>query len=241
MNALRNGWLRGSRAVAILMLLSMVVLSLALAARAGAEQAGQQLYQIYPCTKCHAAMNLPGNRKVVPFHGINLTKGAHRGLVCSNCHRPPTMINLVGGAKVYIPGPHSRDKLMETNKVCAVCHPREYRDYINLVHGNKTFVCQGGKVVKVKGYKGVIYNFHICPSYKDLKTVPARACVECHDPHNPVLKALNILPEPSFRPPPPNESSVTYGNIAAVVGGLILVLGALVLPYERSRKNSSGA
>ncbi|AEM38969.1 hypothetical protein Pyrfu_1102 [Pyrolobus fumarii 1A] len=184
----------------------------------------------YPCKACHQAMNLTGNKKVVEFHKIDLTVGAHRGLYCSNCHVPPLMQELVGGGEVYIPGMHPRDKLMETNKVCAVCHPREYKDYEMLVHGNKTFECPDGKVVKIVGYKGVIYDFHVCSEYKNLEKKPARACVECHDPHDPTYYAINILPEPSDRPAPPAQDEVVYGTVAALVGGLLLIVGAFVLP-----------
>jgi len=192
--------------------------------------------QFYPCTTCHQAMQLTGDKKTVPFHGIDLTKGAHRGLFCSNCHIAPTMIDLVNGAQVYIPGLHGTQELKETNKVCAVCHPREVADYNYLVHGNKTYVCPNGNVTKVIGYKGVGYDFHICAEYKNLETIPAKACVECHNPHEPTMPPASILPPPSDRPAPPDETSVAYGTIAAVIGGLILAIGALVLPLGYSRE-----
>ncbi len=192
--------------------------------------------QFYPCVTCHQALNLTGNRKIVPFHGIDLTKGAHRGLVCSSCHVPPTMQKLVNNAEVYIPGLHTTEDLKKTNSVCAVCHPRQYLDYNYLVHGNKTFICPDGNVTKVIGYKGVGYDFHICPEYKNLTTVPAKACVECHNPHDPTMPPPSILPEPSIRPPPPNEAGIAFGGLAAIIGGLLLVAGALFLPLSRDER-----
>jgi len=219
-----------ARAALAALLLAAVMLT-GIAVMASAQ--GQK-YPFYPCKTCHAAMKLTGHRKVVPFHGIDLTKGPHRGLYCNNCHIPPTMQKLINNAEVYIPGIHPREKLMETNRVCAVCHPREYMDYMLLVHGNKTYTCPGGKDIKVKGYKGVIYDFHICPNgWKNLKAVPARACVECHDPHDPTYYALGPLPEPSLRPPPPNEDVITYGMIASGIGGLILIISAFLVPESR--------
>ena len=189
----------------------------------------------YPCSSCHNALNLTGVRKTVPFHGVDLTAGAHRGLYCSNCHVAPVMQELINGAEVYIPGLHSTEQLKETNKVCAVCHPQEFEDYQHLVHGNKTYTCQGGSVERIVGYKGVVYSFHICSDYRNLKTMPARACVECHDPHTPTMPPASILATPSDRPPAPDESSIAYGAVAAVIGGLILAVGALVLPLGYTR------
>ncbi|WP_110138763.1 hypothetical protein [Hyperthermus butylicus] len=211
--------------------LAAVVTPLLYAATASAQDATQ----LYPCTTCHNVLNLTGDRKAVPFHGIDLTVGAHRGLYCSNCHVAPVMQELVNGAEVYIPGLHTMEELMETNKVCAVCHPREFADYQYLVHGNKTYVCPGGNVTKVIGYKGVTYDFHICSDYRNLETVPARACVECHNPHTPTMPPVSILPVPSERPAPPDESSIAYGTAAAVIGGLILAIGALILPLGHTR------
>ncbi len=202
------------------------VMMLALAATAAAEQRnGTATYEtIYPCTKCHVALKLSGNVKESAFHNITLKGDAHSGLFCSNCHVPPYMIELRGGVLVYIPGYHDRSLVMETNKLCSTCHPREYRDYINLVHGNKTFVCSNGSTIVVKGYKGVAYLFHLCPNgYRNLTTVPARACVECHDPHTPSYRPLPPLPQPSERPPPPPEDSVTIANVAVLAASMILV------------------
>ncbi len=193
----------------------------------------QKQVQFYPCTQCHSPMlKVDADVHTSLVHQIDLTKGAHRGLYCSNCHIPPYMINLVGGAKVP-PSWDNRTALMETNRVCATCHPREYRDYMMLIHGNKTYTCPGGKVEIVKGYKDVRYPFHICPEYKNLKAEPARACIECHDPHDPVYKPLAPLPKPSMRPPPPNQENILYGFIASVVAGLVLIGFAFVYPGRR--------
>ncbi len=188
-------------------------------------------YTFYPCTKCHATMKVTGIAKTVPIHNIDLTKGAHRGLYCANCHSVPDVWNLKtpdGKVEIAIPGMMNHEDLMKLNKVCATCHPRTYEDYVNLVHGNKTYTCPNGTVEFVKGYKGVLYTFHICPEYKNLKTVPAKACVECHDPHDPVYHAISILPPPSVRPPPPDETSIAYGTLAVAIAGMALIIASAV-------------
>ncbi len=180
-------------------------------------------YPYYPCKTCHQAINVTGFVREEPFHNIDLKRGAHRGLYCSSCHVAPLMMELVGGAEIKVIGVHNTEELKETNRVCAVCHPREYRDYIMLVHGNKTFTCEGGNVSLVLGYKGVVYHFHDCPEYRNLKTIPAKACVECHDPHDPTLPPASILPEPSQRPQPPEQSSIAWSTFAVLVGSILLV------------------
>ncbi len=190
-------------------------------------------YPFYPCSKCHQALQLSGNRKTVEYHAVDLTTGAHAGLYCSSCHIPPLMENLTGGARLRIPGLHSDREVMETNRVCAVCHQREYADYEMLVHGNKTIVCEGGSVDRVQGYKGVTHLLHTCPA-GNMKTVPALPCVECHDPHSPEFRALKPLPEPSRRPPPPDETPILQGTLVVVLSGLFLVVSGLVLPGGRA-------
>ena len=191
-------------------------------------------YPYYPCITCHQALNVTGMVRSEPFHNISLEVGAHRGLYCSNCHVAPLMMELVGGIEIRVKGVHNTSQLMETNKLCATCHPREYEDYVRLVHGNKTFTCPGGSVELVKGYKGVVYNFHVCPEYRNLTTVPAKACVECHNPHDPTMPPASILPTPSWRPAPPDQTGVAASTVAVLFGS-ILVLG-LAAHQARSRR-----
>ncbi len=229
--------------LAALVAIALVSLASISIAHAASSEKNKEYYKsIYPCTKCHLSMNLNGMTKKSSFHHIDLTKGAHRGLYCANCHTPPTMIKLRSGGFVFIPGYHNRSLVMQTNKLCAICHPKEYQDYMNLVHANKTYVCPGGKVEIIHGYKNVNYDFHICPNgYKNLTTVPARACVECHDPHDPVFKPLNILPTPSERPAPPKETSIAIGNVLAVIGALVVIGFAMAMHYSPQVRPSRAA
>ena len=211
--------------IILVIVLSSIVLQVAFAE----TQKSKEYYEtIYPCTKCHATMQLTGDKKASEFHKIDLTKGAHAGLYCSNCHKPPFMIELENNVFVYIPGYHDQSLVMETNKLCAVCHPATYEDYKLLVHANKTYTCPDGELLVIKGYKDVAYNFHICPNgYKNLTTVPAKACVECHNPHDPVYPSLSLLPPPSERPSPPDQGSIAVANVLAVIGALIPIGFAL--------------
>jgi len=135
-------------------------------------------------------------------------------------------MKLKNGATVVPIKYASKEDLMSYNTLCAQCHPREYDDYVNLVHGNKTFVCSGGKTVFILGYKGSPYWFHECPNYNGhFKTVPAKSCVECHDPHDPVKMPLSIMPPPSDRPAPYPQESIADAT------WFLLALAAIVSIY----------
>jgi len=222
----------GTLRVALVLVALATVLAVAAVAEAASQYRSPANYTFYPCSSCHATMDVSGVSKNVEIHGIDLTKGAHKGLYCVNCHSVPDVWNLKtpdGKAEIAIPGMFSHEDLMKMNKVCASCHKRTYEDYINLVHGNKTYTCPDGTVEFVKGYKGVLYAFHVCKEYKNLKTVPAKACVECHDPHDPVYRAISILPPPSERPPPPPQENIAYGTLAVAIAGMALIVVSAVL------------
>jgi hypothetical protein len=178
----------------------------------------------YPCTLCHADMkNLNGNVKIVDIHKVDLLKGAHQGLYCSNCHDVDNPMKLKNGAIVVPKKLATKQDLMSYNTLCAQCHPRTYDDYIHLAHGNKTFVCPQGKTVLIIGYKGSPYWFHQCPDYNGhFERKPARACVECHDPHDPVKLPNSIMPPPSDRPKPYPQPMIEKTTI------ILMVLAAAV-------------
>ena len=221
-----------------LALLLVAAALLPLAAAQDSHFKDPDTYPYYPCSKCHATMQVTGLKHKVAIHGIDLTKGAHRALYCANCHSTPDVWNMKipgGKAPIAIPGLHGRDRLMEMNKVCERCHPQTYMDYIHLVHANKTFTCQGEQLILVYGYKGVGYRFHICPEYRNLTAMPGRACVECHNPHIGYYYSISILPPESDRPAPPPQQSIAYGTLAVTIAGLSLILGAAVLASHGSK------
>ena len=188
---------------------------------------------IYPCSKCHSVIHVTGLTHKSPYHGIDLTKGAHRGLYCVDCHNPQdqmmTLKGLEGKIPMVIKAFASAQDKMRMNMVCASCHFRTYQDYIHLAHGNKTFECAGGSIILIKGYKGVPYNFHVCNEYIDLKTKPAKACIDCHDPHDPQFKAPHPMPLPSERPLPPEQNSILKGLIFASAAAIAFFIIAWVI------------
>jgi len=181
----------------------------------------------YPCTICHADMKgLNGNVKAVPYHKVDLTKGAHAGLYCSNCHDPNNPMKLRNGATVVPFALSSKEDRMKYNTLCAQCHPRTYDDYINLAHGNKTFTCPEGKSIFIIGYKGSPYWFHQCPNYNtQFHREPAKSCVFCHDPHDPVKMPASIMPPPSDRPAPYPQPMIETTTI------ILMAIAALVSIY----------
>jgi len=177
--------------------------------------------EFYPCERCHLKLKLTGTKKVSMYHAVNLTTGAHKGLVCADCHVPPSMSKLVGGVDIVA---FYKGDYKELNLVCASCHEKTYHDYINLAHGNKTIVCKGEAKMLVKGYKNVSYWLHICQDYTSLTAVPARGCVECHTPHDPHYKPLAPLPPPSRRPPPPDQTTIAYTTLGVAISSLMLIV-----------------
>ena len=211
-----------------------IITLLAVTAWVPIASAEQEAMEVYPCSTCHTAIKVDLNVNVSEFHNIDLTKGAHRGLTCANCHSLANgMMTLRNGVPIAIPGIHNKSALMNINTLCATCHVREFELYQVGAHGNSTYECPGGETILVRGYKGVGYRLHLCDDYHNLKTVPAQPCIACHNPHEPTYYAIGILPPPSDRVPPPPQEDITYGGIGVVVAGLSLIAAAHVL-HKRS-------
>jgi len=217
----------------MIVLAMLAILGLVLATTTVAVVAEAANGEFYPCEKCHLKLKLTGMKKVSVYHAVNLTIGAHKGLVCADCHVPPTMSKLVGGADI---GASYKGDYKELNVVCAECHERTYHDYINLVHGNKTIVCEREVKVLVKGYKNVSYWLHLCQDYTKLSVVPARGCIECHTPHDPHYKPLAPLPPPSRRPPPPDQTVIAYTTLGVVISSLMLIVVPFIVEFEKGER-----
>ncbi|ALU12012.1 hypothetical protein EYM_07130 [Ignicoccus islandicus DSM 13165] len=176
----------------------------------------------YPCTYCHLNMKVNGNVKVSEVHKVDLSKGAHAGLYCSNCHEVDNPMKLKNGEIVIPMNLATREEKMKYNTLCAQCHPRTFSDYQKLVHGNKTMTCDGGQNILILGYKGSPYWFHQCTDYTHFTKKPARACIECHDPHDPVKLPDSIMPPPSDRPEPYKQDLIQTSTL------ILFVLAAIV-------------
>lgn len=81
----------------------------------------------------------------------------------------------------------------------------------------------------VRGYKGVSYVLRFCPTYEELKVEHARSCVECHDPHDPVMPPPGILEKQSYRLEPPEQAAVARGGLAVLLAGASLIAAAAAL------------
>jgi hypothetical protein len=171
--------------------------------------------------------------------------GAHIGIGCGSCHViGPEYLNLSiqgvphGEFELYwyenssIPyrlsgessDRHNIVESWELNEFCGSCHNSIYVDYILLAHGNTTYIVDDEDRYVVNGYKGVNYILHIAPDYTNLRVVNARACVECHDPHDPLMTPPSILPVQSYRPPPPDQRSISlYGLTILLISLMIIV------------------
>ncbi len=210
----------------------LVFLALAMASPVGLAQSTD----VYPCIQCHATLQPPGTSNYSAFHGVNLTEGKHAGLYCVNCHVPESgMMELRGGVEIAVKGFHNETDLYRVNQLCAQCHMDIYELYMNNAHGNQTYTCQGGETYTVIGYNGVKYYYHDCPPGTEYETVPAKPCIACHDPHDPQMEPLNILPPPSERPPPPPQDEILLGGVGTGVAGAVLVLLAIAL-HKASRR-----
>ncbi|MCE4625003.1 MAG: hypothetical protein F7C35_03970 [Desulfurococcales archaeon] len=216
--------MRNSGKILAAIVLITIITSLSITVQPVSASSQQNPQSLYPCSTCHQRLKVNADINYSWYHGVDLRSGAHKGLMCSNCHNPESaMMELRGNISLAILGVHNRSQLMADNLLCAQCHAKIYKDYLLGAHGNRTFDCPNGQAIEVKGYKGVKWVYHICDDYTKLKQKPARACVECHNPHDPTYYAISILPPPEGRVPPPDESSITYGGIAVLVTGLVLI------------------
>ncbi len=223
--------------IKISIIAALVMLTLALPlANATSTETGE-IYTLYPCSNCHSKITVTGNTHWSYFHDVNLTAGAHSGLMCSNCHDPQSnMMNLVNGVPIALIGLHNQSQLMEVNTLCGICHTKEFEAYNLGAHGNVTYECINGTYIDVKGYNGVTYRLHLCDNYYNLTTKPANPCVTCHNPHEPTYYALSVLPPPSDRVPPPDETNILIGGISVVITGLSLIFAGHLIASRSPRR-----
>jgi len=162
--------------------------------------------------------------------------GPHRSLGCTSCHRI-----VDGNFSLYIEG-HPSNLINSTpiplfeinlsdisdpyklNIFCGICHKDIYNEYIHYAHGNTTFVAPNQETILINGYKDIKYILHIASKYNRLEKVNGKACVECHNPHDPIFKPPSILSKQSYRPPPPDESDLTNLGLIVICTSIFLVI-----------------
>ena len=202
----------------LILILSGVLLSLDVGYVYGDNEGDGYGGELEQCATCH------------------YVRGSHQSLGCYSCH------NLLGeNLTLYLEGHPSNlinssplpifrvdiskiEDPYEFNEFCGSCHTDILEDYEFFAHGNVTYVTDNHEVVVIKGYKDVFYRLHIADDYYNLQVVPGKACIECHNPHDPVMEPLSILPKQSYRPEPPNQSNIITIGISAVVVGLLLLV-----------------
>ena len=186
-----------------------------------------QLGEFEKCSKCH------------------YVRGPHQPLGCTTCH------NLLGSnLTLYLEGHPSNlinasplpifrvniseiDNPFELNEFCGGCHQEIFEDYERFAHGNSTFTLKNQEILVIKGYKNVDYILHLAPEYYNLVEINGRACVECHNPHDPVAKPLSILPLQSYRPAPPEQSDILLvGSVVTVIGIVLVALNFVWRGYK---------
>ena len=191
---------------------------------------------LYPCVSCHAQVGAKPGRTASVFHGVNLTGTSHEGVTCSSCHDPESkMMLLRGGVNISTLLFGDRSDRMVVYATCQQCHSGIVEDWLVLAHGNATYTCTGGETVRVQGYQGVAYYLHDCPEGSEYKAVPAQSCVDCHNPHDPTMEPLSILPPTGERPEPPEQDSIVLGGIGVVLVGLGLILAAPIVHSRSGR------
>jgi len=170
------------------------------------------------CSKCH------------------YVRGPHQPLGCTTCHKllgsnltlyleghPSNLIN-ASPLPIFRVNISDIKDPFELNGFCGSCHREIYEDYLRYAHGNSTFTSENEEILVINGYKGVKYILHIAPEYYNLIKKNGRACVECHNPHDPIAKPLSILPQQSYRPAPPDETNIVLaGSLVSLVGVMMLV------------------
>ncbi|GAB4278210.1 MAG: hypothetical protein Kow0056_10280 [Coriobacteriia bacterium] len=141
-----------------------VALTLAMAARALADQASAAELFFYPCDSCHpVTADTDGSvDKDLPidFSGHEVKLDGHDSLgegdaACLACHddpsRNPGMLKVAGGGLVEITG--------DVSRVCYQCHSDKYKEWVAGIHGHLRSKCTDSG---------------------------------CHDPHTP--RYMNVAP-----------------------------------------------
>ena len=94
---------------------------------------------LYPCTSCHAGMEVNTKRRRLQFHEeINIDLHADRVFWCLDCHDPYNRdrLKLINGERI---------SFTEVYRLCGQCHGSIYRDWRAGVHGKRTGYWRGTK------------------------------------------------------------------------------------------------
>lgn len=95
--------------------------------------------EVFPCSGCHAGMEVNTEQRELLFHAEKKIKGhAERERWCLDCHNPEDRdrLRLINGRLV---------KFTDSHRLCGQCHGSIYKDWKAGVHGKRTGYWDGPK------------------------------------------------------------------------------------------------
>lgn len=116
---------------------------------------------IFPCSDCHADMEVNTNRRELAYHEEIVLKHAEEQRWCLDCHNPADRdkLRLAGGRLI---------PFTESYELCGQCHGTHFRDWKAGVHGKRTGFWNGKKEYRLCVH---CHNPHQ-PRFKPLEPLP---------------------------------------------------------------------
>lgn len=116
---------------------------------------------IFPCSECHADLEVNETRRELDFHEEIVLKHAEQQRWCLDCHNPNNRdkLRLANGQVIFFE---------KSYLLCGQCHGTIYRDWKAGVHGKRTGYWNGRKQYRLCVH---CHNPHQ-PKYKPLKPLP---------------------------------------------------------------------
>jgi len=116
---------------------------------------------IFPCSECHADLEVNETRRDLDFHEEIVLKHAEEQRWCLDCHNPNNRdkLRLANGQVIFFE---------KSYLLCGQCHGTIYRDWKAGVHGKRTGQWNGRKQYRLCVH---CHNPHN-PKFKPLKPLP---------------------------------------------------------------------
>lgn len=116
---------------------------------------------IFPCSNCHAGLEVNTNRRELTYHENIKLKHAEDQRWCLDCHNPTDRDTLRSAGGKPIP-------FTESYYLCGQCHGTHFRDWKAGVHGKRTGFWNGKKEYRLCVH---CHNPHQ-PRFKPLEPLP---------------------------------------------------------------------
>ncbi len=116
---------------------------------------------IFPCTECHADLEVNKERRELDFHEEIVLKHAEEQRWCLDCHNPDNRdkLRLANGQLIFFE---------KSYLLCGQCHGTIFRDWKAGIHGKRTGMWNGKKQYRLCVH---CHNPHQ-PKYKPIKPLP---------------------------------------------------------------------